>query len=317
MGYKVELIEQGDCDIFREKYGGSFLFSSKVDISGVCVELFTADRTHMDMWTDNFYYMSGHTRSHARLFCINDPEEEMKVLFEPHTNTAFLFNFGYYGWVKSIALGVAGCILEEAHRTYSVHGAALDIDGVGVTLIAPSKVGKTTQSWGLLRAKNAHLISDDWYFVTLGGGRPFASGSEKNCYIDADIGDVWEEYRPLVKNVKFDDNKRGIANVRWVAGEHSVMNTTAIRYIMLMKRDETDAVAHRAMGPEEALEYLMENDLCNPHQIVRSERKMKIREAFLRRFLWSCETHMINTIKTPEETQGIIRKIIGLDGGGK
>jgi hypothetical protein len=312
MGYDVELIEPGECDKYREKYGDAFLFSSKVDISGICVELFTSDRDHVDMWGDNFHHMSGHTRSHARLFCINDPEEPMRVLFEPYANTAFLFNFGYYGWVKSIALGVAGCILEEAHRTYSVHGAALDIDGVGVTLIAPSKVGKTTQSWGLLRAKNTHLISDDWYFVNLGNGRPIASGSEKNCYIDADIGDVWEEYKPLVQNVKFDSNNRGIANIRWVSGESSVMAATAVRYIILMKRDANDDVVHRAMGPEEALEYLMENDLCNPHQIVSSERKMKIREAFLRKFLWSCETHMINTIKSPEETQNVIRQIIGL-----
>ena len=166
MGYEVEVIDRDTCDAYRRKYDDDSLFSAKADIGGVCVQLYTADRDHMEMWTDNFYAMSDHTRSHARLFCVTEPGAEMKVFFEPYTNTAFLINFDYYGWVKSIGLGIAGNILEESHGTFSIHGAALDIDGTGVTLIAPSKTGKTTQSF--LKAKNAHLISDDWYFVRLG-----------------------------------------------------------------------------------------------------------------------------------------------------
>lgn len=311
MGYEVFLIDPETCDRYRSEYFRGLAFSAKADIGGICVELLTNDRDHSEMWNDNFYSMSDHVRSHARLACVKDPSISMKVLYEPVTNTAFLFNFEYYGWVKSIALGMAGNILEEAHGTYSIHGAAIDVDGVGVSLIAPSKTGKTTQSWGLLRMNNAHLISDDWYFVKKGSGRPPVIGSEKNCYIDADIGDVWKEFEPLVKNVKFDKNGRGIANIRWVTGEHSVIGGTFMHYILLMKRDHGDPRKYARMETDEALEYLCINDMCNPHQLLRSERKLRIRREFMRGYLASCEVYMINTTGTPNETQEMIRDIIG------
>lgn len=310
MGYEIELIDRDTCEKLRSKYVDGTLFSAKADLEGICVELQTADRIHADMWRDNFYSMSDHTRSHAKIICVNDPDERMIVKFDPEINVAFVFNFEYYGWIKSIALGIAGNILEEAHGIFSVHGAALDIDGVGITLIAPSKTGKTTQSWGLLRAQNAHLISDDWYFVELGCKRPFVFGSEKNCYIDADIGDVWKEYEPLVKNVKFDNKGRGIANVRWIAGGRAVIKNTCIRHIILMKRDPEDPIVYRELSTEEAVNYMAANDLCNPHQIVRTDRKKKIREEFFEKFFSSCSVHMVNTIKSPTETQNVIRGIL-------
>lgn len=310
MGYEVELIDLDRCNELRSKYQDGCLYSSKSDISGICVELFSADREHMDMWMDNFYHMSDHVRSHARIFSVKDPNEGFGMLYEPVTATAFLLNFDYYGWIKSIALGIAGNILEESHKTFSIHGAALDIDGMGVTLIAPSKTGKTTQSWGLLRAVNAHLISDDWYFVNVGCGRPVVYASEKNCYIDADIGDVWEEYRPLIVNVKFDNKARGIANVRWITGESSVIPRTTMRYVILMKRDPEDPCIVRKMSTEESVSYMIQNDLCNPHQIVRNPHKSKIREEFITRYFSACSVYLINTIKTAKETQDIIREII-------
>jgi hypothetical protein len=104
------------------------------------------------------------------------------------TQTVFLINVDYYGWVKSLALAVAGDILEDEHMIYSVHGAMIDIDCMGVSIIAPSGTGKTTHSWGLLRNPTARLISDDWYFVRLSSREPLAFGSDKNTYIQADIG---------------------------------------------------------------------------------------------------------------------------------
>ena len=79
------------------------------------------------------------------------PDIQQPVKYDPYTKTAFLTNVDYYGWIKSIALAVAGDILEDEHRIYSVHGAAIDVDCRGVSIIAPSGTGKTTHSWGLLR----------------------------------------------------------------------------------------------------------------------------------------------------------------------
>jgi hypothetical protein len=68
--------------------------------------------------------MSQNVRSHGRLYVVKDtgyPPDT--VLFDPHAKTAFLVNIRYYGWIKSIALSLAGDILEDEHGIWSVHGA--------------------------------------------------------------------------------------------------------------------------------------------------------------------------------------------------
>lgn len=314
MGYSVTPITTSEMEGLYGEFSGRPFHTAKADIYGICVKLYTEDRGMTDMWEDNFYSMSDNVRSHARLICVNDGRYGLEVLYDRTTSTAFLFNFDYYGWVKSIALAMASDILEDSHGIYSVHGAALDVDGSGVTMIAPSKTGKTTQSWGLLRADNARLITDDWYFVRIGGGRPVAIGSEKNCYIDADIGDVWEEYRPLVRTVKFDNKGRGIANIRWVTGRSSVIPMTTIRSIILLKRDRDDGEIVRRLTADEATGYLAENDFCNPHQMVRDGRKLALRKRFFRDYFEGSDVYMVNTVLSPRETQDRIRAIVGTCG---
>jgi len=310
MAYEVVLIEGQRTEELLQVCRPMNYYRHKADINGVCIELFTENKDHIDMWSDNFYHMSDSVRSHARIYCIDDGETELHAEYDISTYTIFLFNYDYYGWVKSIALGLAGNILERAHWIYSVHGAAIDIDGHGVTLIAPSKTGKTTQSWGLLRMENSHLISDDWYFVQFGTGRPRVNGSEKNCYIDADIGDVWDEYRPLVKGVKFDNRGRGIGNVRWIRGEGSVITKTSMSVVILLKRDREDPNIVTEMSAEDALAYLESNDFCNPHQLIRDEASISLRREFFRRYLSECSVFMVNTVCPAEETQENIRRII-------
>jgi hypothetical protein len=309
MSYAVHIISLSETDELFAKYSALPFYSFKAEICGVCVKLYTPDRETGDMWTDNFYSMSSNIRSHAKIICVNDPSMGTEVLYNVETRTAFLCNFDYYGWIKSIALAVASDILEDSHGVNHVHGAALDIGGCGVTIIAPSKTGKTTHSWGLLRDRDARLITDDWYFVRNDKGGPLAMGSEKNCYIDADIGDVWDEYKPLVTATKFDNKGRGVANVRWVAGSGSVIPMTTIRHVIMLRRVKGAKTAE-TLSPGDALGYIRSDDLCNPHQIVRNARKTKIRESFFEKFFGNSEVHLINTTGTPDETQKIIRDIV-------
>ncbi|HSA35239.1 MAG TPA: hypothetical protein P5202_01620 [Methanomassiliicoccales archaeon] len=311
MSYPVRLISYEEKDALYEKYSSFPFHTAKADISGCCVKLYTLNDQIKDMWEDNFYSMSETVRSHGRVICLDDPGRPLEVLFEPNTKTAFLFNFDYYGWIKSVALALAGDILEDEHQIHSVHGAALDINGKGITLIAPSKTGKTTHSWGLLRDKSARLVTDDWYFVRLSERRPLAFASEKNCYIDADIGSIWDEYRELVEKAKFDNRQRAVVNVRWVTGKGSVVPLTTIHEVVMLKRDRNDPQMVRELDPEEAWDYLSANDLCNPHQMVRDERKMKLREAFFRKFLSQSRVHLVNTTATPQESQAAIRRLLG------
>jgi len=310
MRYHLELIGPDERNQLFERYEARYLYSSKCELHGTCIRLLTDQERTDQTWDNNFYGMAESVRSHGRLIVLNDPQQQTGVKYDPLTRTAFMFNIDYYGWVKSIALALAGDILEDQHNIHSVHGAALDIGGRGVSLIAPSKSGKTTHSWGLLRMKDARLVTDDWYFVRMSSRRPLAYGSEKNFYVEGDISTIWPEYQGLVDKTSFDSRGRAIVNVRWTVGQGGVTPLTTMYKVILLKRDTDDPVTSREMGPEEAMEYLEAHDFCNPHQLVRDERKISLRRRFFRDYLEHCEVHLVNTVRPPEETQAIIRGIV-------
>lgn len=309
MFYSVQLIDPKETKELFERLEKRFLHSVKSEIHGVCVRLLTDQERTKEVWENNFYNMSENVRSHCRVIVLDMPGEGLTVRYDPLSRTAFLFNFEYYGWIKSVALAVVSDLLEDQHRIYSVHGAALDVAGTGVSLIAPSKTGKTTHSWGLLRGNDSRLVTDDWYFVHLSERSPLAYGSEKNFYIDEDIGGIWPEYRPLVDETRFDNKGRAIVNVRWAVGLGGVVPMTTMRKIILLKRDRNDSRISMEMDAEEALRYLLANDFCNPHQLIRDARKVELRTAFFRRYLNTCEVHMVNTAAPAEEAHREIQRI--------
>lgn len=310
--YSVQLIGPEEKDELYQQYESRFLYTAKAEIYSCCIKLLTEVEYVKNRWEDNFYAMSEDVRSHGRLIVLEEPGQQMTVKYDPYTKTAFLINVNYYGWIKSIALAVAGDILEDEHRIYSVHGAAIDIEGHGVSLIAPSGTGKTTHSWGLLRLKNARLVSDDWYFVRLSSREPLAFGSEKNCYIEADIGKIWNEYERLVDKAHFDKEGRAVVNVRWIVGGGGVIPLTTIMDIILLKRNPADEKIVTKLNTDEALQYMIANDFCNPHQLVKGQRKLELRKDFFCRYFNQTNVYMINTIMPPQETQQKIREILNV-----
>jgi hypothetical protein len=308
--YKVQLIDVREKDRLYQKDEKKHLFTRKASIYGCCIKLITDIEYVKDRWEDNFYTMSEDTRSHGRLIVLKQTGKKMTVKYDPYTKTAFLTNVDYYGWVKSLALAVAGDVLEDEHRIYSVHGAAIDVGGKGVSFIAPPGTGKTTHSWGLLGLKNARLISDDWYFVRLSSREPLAFGSEKESYIEADIGKIWGQYEKLVDKVHFDPQGRAVVNVRWIVGSGGVIPMTTMQEIILLKRDPEDKKIVTRLTEKEALRYLLANDFCNPHQLVTDQRKLELRENFFHQYLKQTSICMINTTNPPQETQRRIREIV-------
>jgi hypothetical protein len=309
MPYEIELIRTEEARELFARYESRYLYTTKCELHGCCIRLLTDQEPTIEIWQNNFYSMSEAVRSHGRLIVLNDPVQKLGVKYDPLTRTAFVFNIDYYGWVKSIALAIAGDILEDQHKIYSVHGAALDVAGKGVSLIAPSKSGKTTHSWGLLRMNDSRLVTDDWYFVRMSSKRPLAYGSEKNFYVEGDIASIWPEYQGLVDKARFDNKGRAIVNVRWTVGQGGVVPMTTMYKVILLKRDPNDNRIARRLDVEEAMNYLVANDFCNPHQLVKDQRKVNLRTEFFRRFLEQCEVHMVNTTGPPLATQEIIKEI--------
>jgi hypothetical protein len=312
-GYTVQIITPEEKEQLFEHYKNRLLYTNKAEVYGCCIKLLTDSEKIKDEWEDNFYTMSENTRSHGRLVVLQDATLAANtVKYDAYTKTAFLLNVDYYGWIKSIALAVAGDVLEDEHRIYSVHGAAIDVGSVGVSIIAPSGTGKTTHSWGLLRLPAARLVSDDWYFVRLSSREPLAFGSEKNCYIQADIGKIWNEYERLVDKASFDSKGRAVVNVRWIVGAGGVIPMTTMKKVILLKRDPQDSTIVKPLATQEALDYLLAHDFCNPHQLVRDKRKVALRSNFFEAFFKQTDVYLVNTTATPQRTQDEIRRVLEL-----
>ncbi len=311
--YEVELISPEKKDkLIDKEYQESFSFGRKANLAGMCIKLLTNVREFKNMWEDNFKSMNEDIRPHGRVFALSNGGE-MRVMYEPISKTCFLLGCDYYGYVKSLALAVAGDFLEEyhsIHSRHSVHGAAIDYRGVGTAIIAPSGVGKTTQSYGLLLEDNVRLVADDWFYTMLVGDSVDVQASEKNSYIRVDIASDFEEYRELLEGISLDDYGRVVANIRKVLGKTAMKENTTLRNIIHLKRDPDDDKIFRELDTREALDFIRENDFCNPHQLVQSDRKNKLREDFFEKLYERTDVYLINTTASIQENREQIKDIV-------
>ena len=310
--YEVELFSIKEKGALMEKYAERLLYEERADIYGCCIKLLTDIKYVKERWEENFYPMSAHVRSHGRIIVTEESGEKQRVFYDQLSKTAFLINVDRYGWIKSIALSIASDILEDSHGINSVHGACVDIDGQGVCLIAPSGTGKTTHTFGLLRLKGVRVISDDWFFVRLMADQAVAFSSEKNSYIQADIAEVWGEYQKLVDKAEFDSKGKAVVNVRWIVGKGKMLPMTTLKKAILLKRDAEDETIVRKLSPEEATRYIESVDFCNPHMLVKDERKLELRKQFFKDFFASLEIHIVNTKAPVIEAHRAIKDIIGM-----
>ncbi len=316
MTYTVEIIPMERKEELTEQYGGQVLYELKSDIYGCCIKLLTGLHPVKDRWEENFYSAAQNIRSHGRLYVISDKSERAnRVLYDPKSNTCFLFNFDYYGWIKSLALSVAGDILEDNHDIYSVHGACLDAQGKGLCILGGSGAGKTTHTYGLLRNSKVRVVSDDWFFARVYGSDILAYGSEKNFYIRADLADIWKEFSWLVEKAIFDQSGRAVVDLRWVIGKGRILPMTTLENVIILKRDREDKSEMKRLDAAEALGILEENDYFNPHLLVKDDFKRKVRSKFFQSLLSRADIYEVNTIGTPEESQKIIRGIANMQEG--
>ncbi len=61
------------------------------------------------------------------------------------------------------------------------------------------------------------------------------------------------------------------------------------------------------------MQILEKDDYFNPHFLVHSDFKRRLRSRFFRELLMRAKVHEVNTKGTPEESQRVIRGIVGID----
>jgi len=313
MPYTVTLISPEKKEELVQNCTPRIRYEIKSGIFGCCIKLLTDNHTLCETWQENFFAISPDIRSHGRLFVLSDAAyPENTVLFDPYTKTVFLFNVSYYGWVKSIALGLCGDILEDEHGIGSIHGACVDVGGRGFCMVGTSGAGKTTQTYGILRDPCARIISDDWFFTRVFGPEILAYGSEKNFYIRQDLSGIWKEFEGLVAAEEYDADGRAVADIRWVVGKGRLLPFTTLFAFIILKRDAADSRIVTPLDKHEALELFTGNRYFNPHLLVNDPRKDALRDKNMTALLDRLPCFLVNTTGTPRETQAAIRSVVKL-----
>ena len=298
--------------LFRslKKLYSPLLYERKAIIHGTCVKLFTDSHQFKDMWDDNFEIVPDWIRPHGRIFSICSPK--LRVRYEPHSKTAIIEGCEYYGWIKSIALAIVADFMEDftsEHRRYSVHGSFVDNAGRGIAIIGPSGSGKTTLTYGLLLDKKYNFVTDDWFFVRLANNDILTYSSEKNSYIRGDLGKSWPEYQKKLEGITKDNKERAIVDVRRLVGSDRIRIESTLQSIILLTRDKK-LPPFSKLNKVSAIEFMMKNDFCNPHQLVRSRAKLLQRKGFFSELFSRAPVYLLNTIETPQESLNRIKDIV-------
>lgn len=308
--YNVELITPSAKDELLNELKSKVKFERKANIHGACVKLLTDNEAFKEEWEDNFKFMNEDIRPHSKIFSTENGGK-LKVLYEPVSKTCIVKNCDYYGWIKSIALATISDFFEEyhsEHRRYSTHGSAVDYGGHAMTIIGPPGTGKTTLTYGLLQYNDFNYISDDWFFTRLFNNAAVVYSSEKNSYIRDDLAQVWKGFSQEVNQVQLDNKGRGIADVNTLF-RGRVRETSTLKTVILLERDPKNP-PFRKLDHNEALDFMLEKDFCNPHQLIRDERKLEIRKHFFLELFQAVDVYLLNTVETPQESLDRIKNLI-------
>jgi len=308
--YRVKIINEERKNELMEKYYKRGLLEDKAAIHGMCVKLFTDSEVVMQMWKENFEQMPDWIRPHGRIFVVRDGKE-LSVSYEPNSKTVFIKNCDYYGWIKSIALGLAAEFMEDfisEHRRYSIHGSFVDHGGAGVAIIGPSGSGKTTLTYGLLTDREYNFLTDDWFFVRFFDDFVKVYSAEKNSYIRSDLAENWPQFRSKLAHVEYDNKNRAIVDVKKFFGSSRVKQESTLKVIVLLTREKGKSPIKR-LSKNAALRFMIERDFCNPHQLLRTKEKTIKRKRFFSELFAKVPVYLLNTIETPAESLNRLKEI--------
>lgn len=270
-------------------------FEWDADINGIIVRLVTNSRHQFDFWVENWKPAPAGIKPHGFLYSVHSiPGRDAHAYYCPETYTAVFQNTEYYGQCKSWALGIAAMVLEHRFETHSIHGAAAEIDGKGVVLIAPTGTGKTTQVNRLMQHPRGKVIGDDWIYITVPKNQPenerlTVYQPEQALYVRTENAEAEPWLIPIFDNCRLENvvdqpgacespsckkghcmfelgydycywgfgNSRALLPREWMKGKEKVADTTPIDLIVLLRRDD-DSPACVDLDEDSLVELLRE-----------------------------------------------------------
>lgn len=294
----TRLIDQAEDVFVRSPH----VFDMVALISGMPVHLRTNSAHLANFWAQN-WYLGNLAEVQERLgknFItiraavdptrdLTRPEVRAELLptaaayFCPENRQIVFTNTDYYGQCKSWALGAAGVGLAD-FKIHSCHGAAVEIDGVGVVIIAPTGTGKSTYTNWL--AQHGTINSDDWVYIQQIGDTFYANPAERYIYVRSNVvkdnpenGDdpalvmqdpvMRQQYeifeRNPAENVPLVNGKRmynRIPNSRVLIDPRDIAPLnyrTAVKLVVLLRRDDVSPYLRELSTPE-AIEILRKGE---------------------------------------------------------
>jgi hypothetical protein len=312
----VKLIGKPRADALVAQTDFERLYMRKASIHGVCIKLFCDSHEMADMWAENFHPMDDDIRPHGRLFSLTDSSKRLKVFYEPDSNTIFIYNCDYYGWVKSIALALASDFLWESpsveNRRYPIHGSMVEVGGRAMAIIGKPKSGKTTLTYGLLCQERFNFLTDDWFFVRFMGQGIRAFSAEKNSYAGKDIAKSWPSLSKRLAGLQPDPHGRAIVDISHLFGAERIRDQSELAAVVLLMR-ENGKPTWRKLPSTEALRLMLAWDFCNPHQLVRNPTRKRQQADFFKKLFSRVPIYLLNTIEKPAGSLSHLLKLA--DGG--
>ena len=273
-------------------------FEWNASISGVIIQLRTNSPHLSDFWTENWYpsQLEADIEPHAIIYGVKDVTgREARAFYNSDSHTGFIFNTAFYGQLRSLAVGMLADVSEKTSGIHCMHAGAVDVNGSGVLVMGPPRVGKFTHIAGLLKMNGARLAAIDFVCLRYLDREVLADVPERKFYIRTNSveklpqlarlfdksklenvvtkrDECTHEFCPDVDSCLIDRGEgycyaasrdsRAMLDPYWIAGTSGHVKRTSVKALVILCRDPVSP-AVRKLEADEALRLLEEGNFAS------------------------------------------------------
>ncbi len=263
------------------------------NIAGVVVQLRTNVKHLHEFWVDNWYpsELESDLEPHAIIYAADGiPGREPRAFYNAESRTGIIVNCDSYDQVRRWALSLVTDIVERLSETHTLHGACLDIGGMGLGLIAPPGMGRGTICYGLLQNDGVKIHSNDFCLVRYTRTEAVADISERKFYVRTRVARSFDYLSPLFDRSKLENvvtGKEDCLNIEcenqgkcdldqgathcywaskysramldpyWIGAIDKYTKRTTLKWLVVLRKDNVSPAMER-LNPEAALNFLEE-----------------------------------------------------------
>nr|MBN2278908.1 pyridoxal phosphate-dependent aminotransferase [candidate division Zixibacteria bacterium] len=298
------LVQEAEANLPFDRY-----FEWNANINGIIIQLRTNVPHLYDFWVENWYpaTLESDVEPHGIIYAVDGiPGRTSYGYYCPEMRTAILFNTGYYGQVRSLALGMVAMASERLLDVHGVRAACLDFGGKGLALIGPKGMSRGSLFVRLLEDDKARFLSNDWVFVRYRGNEAIADAPERKFYFKTDVAQKFPHYARIFDRSKCENvvtrradwtnlkelgdecpldlgepycywgskDSRALVDPAWIAGPNRYVKRSRLKAVVILGY-EPNAPAVEKLIAEKALELITEGKYRTPSGAGMTPFKMQ------------------------------------------